>query len=217
MIARNMSLPAGSFFLFGPRGTGKSTWVEAALPQALRIDLLRESTFAELAGHADRLEAMADGQAATSIILDEVQKLPAILDEVHRLIEHAVHWGMLPTVWTGPDPDGYLRGYVGTYLREEVQQEALVRNIGSFSRFLEAASFSQAAVLNVQTVAADCAINRKTVENHFDLLEDLCGPADRWIATTRSTVQLSRRWFSNACARKMPTTIWATRSATGVP
>ena len=216
-----MSLPAGSFFLFGPRGTGKSTWVEAALPQALRIDLLRESTFAELAGHADRLEAMADGQAATSIILDEVQKLPAILDEVHRLIErrrfrfaltgssarklrrsganllagraqtltmhpfaaselgtrfdikHAVRWGMLPTVWTGPDPDGYLRGYVGTYLREEVQQEALVRNIGSFSRFLEAASFSQAAVLNVQTVAADCAINRKTVENHFDLLEDL--------------------------------------------
>jgi predicted AAA+ superfamily ATPase len=191
------------------------------LPQALRIDLLRESTFAELAGHADRLEAMADGQAATSIILDEVQKLPAILDEVHRLIErrrfrfaltgssarklrrsganllagraqtltmhpfaaselgtrfdikHAVRWGMLPTVWTGPDPDGYLRGYVGTYLREEVQQEALVRNIGSFSRFLEAASFSQAAVLNVQTVAADCAINRKTVENHFDLLEDL--------------------------------------------
>ena len=81
-------------------------------------------------------------------------------------IKHAVRWGMLPTVWTGP-------GYVGTYLREEVQQEALVRNIGSFSRFLEAASFSQAAVLNVQTVAADCAINRKTVENHFDLLEDL--------------------------------------------
>ena len=217
-----MDLPDGSFFLFGPRGTGKSTWVEAALPKALRLDLLRESTFAELAGHADRLEAMADGQGATTIILDEVQKLPRLLDEVHRLIERrrfrfaltgssvrklrrsganllagrartltmhpftaselgarfdvkrAIRWGMLPTVWTGSsDPDGYLRGYVGTYLREEVQQEALVRNIGSFSRFLEAASFSQAAVLNVQTVAADCATNRKTVENHFDLLEDL--------------------------------------------
>ena len=221
MIARNIALPTGSFFLFGPRGTGKSTWVEAALPKALRVDLLRESTFAELAGHADRLEAMADGQGASTIILDEVQKLPSILDEVHRLIERrhfrfaltgssarklrrsganllagraqtltmhpfaaselgagfdikrAVRWGMLPTVWTGSDPDAYLRGYVGTYLREEVQQEAMVRNIGSFSRFLEAASFSQAAVLNVQTVAADCAINRKTVENHFDLLEDL--------------------------------------------
>jgi predicted AAA+ superfamily ATPase len=62
---------------------------------------------------------------------------------------------------------------VGTYLREEVQQEALVRNLTSFSRFLEAATFSQAQVLNVVRVAEDTGINRKTVENHFELLEDL--------------------------------------------
>jgi predicted AAA+ superfamily ATPase len=54
-----------------------------------------------------------------------------------------------------------------------VQQEALVRNVASFRRFLEAATFSQAAVLNVQAVAADCGISRKTVESHFELLEDL--------------------------------------------
>ena len=67
-----MALPAqGSFFLFGPRGTGKSTWLEAALPKALRIDLLRESTFVELAGHAERMEAMADALDTRTLVIDE--------------------------------------------------------------------------------------------------------------------------------------------------
>lgn len=221
MIARTLSPPVGSFFLFGPRGTGKSTWVASSLRDALSIDLLKESTFSELAGHADRMEALADARSVSTIVIDEVQKLPGLLDEVHRLIEkrkfkfvltgssarklrrgaanllagrartltmhpftaselgkafdlqRAIRYGMLPTVWMQKDAGPYLRGYVGTYLREEVQQEALVRNIAGFNRFLEAASFSQASVLNVVKVAADCGINRKTVENHFDLLEDL--------------------------------------------
>jgi len=217
-----MSLPgSASLFLFGPRGTGKSTWIGSVLPTALHIDLLKESTFAELAGHAERLEALADAARAKTIVVDEVQKLPSLLDEVHRLIEtrglrfvltgsstrklkrsgsnllggrartltmhpftaselgrkfdlpHAIRHGMLPTVWVSPDPTEYLKSYVGTYLRQEVQQEALVRNVATFSRFLEAASFSQGSVLNVQSVAADCGINRKTVESHFDLIEDL--------------------------------------------
>lgn len=221
MIARTLTLPSGSCFLFGPRGTGKSTWVTGALPKALRVDLLKESTFTELAGHADRLEAIADGHRTSSVIIDEVQKLPGLLDEVHRLIEdrkfrfvltgssarklkrsganllagrartlsmhpftatelgskfelkHAMRYGMLPTVWMEGDAKEYLRGYVGTYLREEVQQEAQVRNVGAFSRFLEAASLSQGQVLNMVSVAADSGVNRKTVENHFTLLEDL--------------------------------------------
>ena len=221
MIARSIKQPKGSFFLLGPRGTGKSTWVADAIPGAMRIDLLKESTFAELAGHADRLEAQADAERASTIVIDEVQKLPSLLDEVHRLIEtrrfrfvltgssarklkrsganllagrartmtmhpftaselgrrfelkRAIRYGLLPTVWVGDDPDGYLRSYVGTYLREEVQQEAMVRSVATFNRFLEAASLSQAAALNMQAVASDCGVNRKTVENHFELLEDL--------------------------------------------
>jgi hypothetical protein len=62
MIARTIKQSKGSFFLFGPRGTGKSTWVTDAVPGALRVDLLKESTFAELAGHAERLEALADAE-----------------------------------------------------------------------------------------------------------------------------------------------------------
>ncbi len=66
-----------------------------------------------------------------------------------------------------------MRSYVGTFLREEVRQEALVRNIGNFGRFLEAASFSQAAQLSMQAVATDCGLPAKTVQSHFELLEDL--------------------------------------------
>ncbi|MBL8909755.1 MAG: ATP-binding protein, partial [Archangium sp.] len=221
MIARILQMPKGSAFLFGPRGTGKSTWVGTVFPSAMHVDLLKESTFTNLLAHADRLEGMADAQKATTVIIDEVQRLPSVLDEVHRLIEkrkfrfvltgssarklkrssanllagrartltmhpftpselgarfklrHAVQYGLLPTVWSADDPGDYLRGYVGTYLREEVQQEALVRSIATFSRFLEAATFSQAQTLNMTKVAADCGISRKTVESHFALLEDL--------------------------------------------
>ena len=222
MVSRTRTVPpAGSFFLFGPRGTGKSTWVDATFPGALKVDLLEESIYAELLGHADRLEAMADAQGGGVIVIDEVQKLPSLLDEVHRLIEkrrfrfvltgssarklrrsgadllagrartltmhpftaaelgkqfnlaHAIRFGMLPSVWAGADPGEYLRSYVGTYIRQEVQHEALVRNLAGFNRFLEAASFSQGGILNMQAIASDCGINRKTIENHFDLLEDL--------------------------------------------
>jgi predicted AAA+ superfamily ATPase len=73
--------------LLGPRGTGKSTWVKQVMPGALRLDLLKESVYAELLGHGDRLEALADAAGVTTIVIDEVQKLPSLLDEVHRLIE----------------------------------------------------------------------------------------------------------------------------------
>ena len=60
-----------------------------------------------------------------------------------------------------------------TYLREEVQQEGLARNLGAFARFLEAASFSQGMPLNISAVARDSHIERKVVEDYFSILEDL--------------------------------------------
>lgn len=214
--------------------------MRSSLPDALWIDLLDESQFLELVGHTNRLEALADAKRTKVIVIDEVQRLPALLDEAHRLIEnrrfrfvltgssarklkrsganllagrartltmhpftpaelgkrfdlrHAIRHGLLPTVWVDADPSHYLKSYIGTYLREEVQQEALVRNLAGFRRFLEAASFSQAAPLNMNAVAADCGVNRKTVENHFDLLEDL-------LLATRVPV------FRRRAARKLTT------------
>ncbi len=210
-----------SFFLFGPRGTGKTSWVRDKFPQALYLDLLESSTYAELLARPERLEELIPLGFDDWIILDEVQKIPALLNEVHRLIEnrklrfvltgssartlrrkgvnllagraltYAMHpltavemgesfdclqaskYGLLPAIQTEPDPKKYLEAYVTTYLREEVLQEGLLRNLGAFTRFLETASFSQGSILTIADVARECACGRKTVEGYFNILEDL--------------------------------------------
>lgn len=87
-LERQLCLPEHSFFLFGARGTGKSTWLKQVLPDALRLDLLDTELCLELTAHPHRLEAMIGPRAPGSwIVLDEVQKIPALLDEVHRLLE----------------------------------------------------------------------------------------------------------------------------------
>lgn len=214
-------VPQASFFLLGPRGTGKSTWLRSCFPEAVFLDLLDDAVFRALSARPESLAHFVPPGHPDWIVVDEVQKAPALLDEVHRLIEsrgwrfvltgssarklkrgganllggrarirtmhpltaeelgpayslsHSLRFGQLPTVYVAPDPGPYLEAYVGTYLREEVMQEALVRNVGAFGRYLQAASFSQAAVLNLTRVAEECALPRKTVESHFDLLEDL--------------------------------------------
>jgi uncharacterized protein len=88
MFRRSIKSPkSNSFFLFGPRGTGKSTWTKQSFPEALYLDLLKESVFTELLTNPSRLEAMLSAKPSGWVILDEVQKLPSILNEVHRLIE----------------------------------------------------------------------------------------------------------------------------------
>ena len=87
-IPRLLPLPKRSFFLFGPRGTGKSTWLRQVLGRAVYLDLLDASLFLELSRDGHALEAIAgDRPAGTWIVLDEIQKIPALLDEVHRLME----------------------------------------------------------------------------------------------------------------------------------
>lgn len=92
VIPRLLQRPDRSFFLFGPRGSGKSTWLQQVLPDAFRLDLLDASLFLELSRDPHRLEALVGPRPAGSwVVLDEVQKVPALLDEVHRLME-AKRW-----------------------------------------------------------------------------------------------------------------------------
>lgn len=91
-IPRLLTSPERSFFLFGPRGTGKSTWLKGVLPGACRFDLLDTALYYELQREPHRLEALIGRQPENAwVVLDEIQKVPALLDEVHRLMESR-HW-----------------------------------------------------------------------------------------------------------------------------
>jgi len=177
-----------------------------------------------LAADPQRLGNLISASADGPIIIDEIQKLPSLLDEVHRLIEarnlwfivtgssarklrrsgvnllggravtkhfhpltaaelgdsfdfdKAVRFGLLPSIYDPRKhvpPDEYLQSYVQTYLKEEVMQEGLTRNLSSFSRFLETSSFSQGQLLNISEVSRECRIKRKLAESYFGILEDL--------------------------------------------
>ena len=222
MYSRLLKAPKDrSFFLFGPRGTGKTTWLKSVFPDALYFDLLDSETYNDFLARPNRLDTLIPPSWSDIVILDEVQRVPALLHEVHRLIEkrklrfaltgssarklkkgdvnllagraltlamypltsgelgtdftikHLLTYGHLPSTFFGDDPGRYLESYVTTYLREEVQQEGLTRNLGAFTRFLEIASFSQAQLLNISEVARECAVHRKVAENYFSILEDL--------------------------------------------
>lgn len=213
-----------SFFLFGPRGTGKTAWLREHVPEGVYIDLLETEAFVNLLAHPERLEQMIPPGFKDWVIIDEVQKVPQLLNEVHRLIEgknykfiltgssarslkkkgvnllagralsfkmfpltavelqgdfhlkNSLQFGHLPFVYSKNNEQAiqdYLEAYTQTYLREEVMQEGLTRNVAAFSRFLEVASFSQGEVLNISEIARETSINRKVIEDYFQILEDL--------------------------------------------
>jgi len=225
MFTRLLKLPlegSSSLFLFGPRGTGKTSYIKAHLKNSLYLDLLDFSTYSLLLANPGRLESFIPPNYTSWIVIDEVQRIPELLNEVHRLIEHKkmrflltgssarglrragtnllagraltytmhplivqevgidkfdlskiLQYGLLPAVIDHADPKKYLESYVQTYIREEVLQEGLTRNIGAFARFLEVASFSQGQILNVSEIARELSLNRLIVANYFDILEDL--------------------------------------------
>ena len=88
-------------------------------------------------------------------------------------LDQALALGTLPLIMDADDPHDTLRTYAALYVREEVQAEGLVRNMGGFSRFLEAVSFSHAAALNASNVARECQVERKVVTGYLGVLQDL--------------------------------------------
>jgi predicted AAA+ superfamily ATPase len=224
MFKRDLHLPLRSrksFFLFGPRGTGKTTWLRQQLPDALFINLLQSEFYNRLTANPGAIRTLIPPDYKGWIVIDEIQRIPELLNEVHDLIESKQHvfvltgssarklrregvnllagraltyhmhpltiteqgdvfrleeslkFGHLPARFSESDPARYLRDYVQTYLREEVLQEGLIRNIGHFFRFLEIASFSQASLINVSEVARECQLPRSVAENYFSMLDDL--------------------------------------------
>lgn len=84
----------------------------------------------------------------------------------------ALNWGLLPRHYLAGNPDKLLSAYIGSYLRDEIMTEAKIRNITSFSRFLEAAAFSNGEIVNYSNIAAECGVSSPTVKEYFQILED---------------------------------------------
>lgn len=86
-IADNYLKTGQSFFLFGPRGTGKTTWIKTVFPGAVYIDLLDSAVYTRLLAAPERLESLIPPGYKDKIVIDEIQRVPSLLNEVHRLIE----------------------------------------------------------------------------------------------------------------------------------
>lgn len=219
--SRGLAPPADSFFLFGLRGVGKSTWARRQFPSAHAIDLLDEGLFQaylrtpELFGQ--ELRRLPRG---SWVVVDEIQRMPSLLNEVHRAIEtlrlrfvllgssarklkasgvnllagralrrelhplqpdemgadfdlhEVLRYGSVPIIWQAPHKPDRLDAYAQLYLREEIQAEALVRNLPGFARFLPIAALFHGQVLNVAGLARDAGVARTTVNGYLEILED---------------------------------------------
>lgn len=132
-VDRLLDLPAllarKSHFLLGPRQTGKTFLIRQLLPAAHRYDLLDHGVFLDLSRDPARL-GQEIGKDERLIVIDEVQRLPALLNEVHRLI---IDRGLLPSVYFSDDSRADLNAYAGTYLQQEIVAEGANRNVPAFS------------------------------------------------------------------------------------
>jgi len=185
MYARALTPPKTSFFLFGPRATGKSTWLRQVLPDAHWCDLLATDVFLRFLHEPAAFRREVEGLPKdTWVVVDEVQKVPALLDEVHGIIarhgrryrfalsgsserrlrrldanmlagrvvnraffpltlaeldgdatlDDVLRTGLLPGVRSEPEiAFETLEAYAANYLQQEIQQEALTKDLAGFS------------------------------------------------------------------------------------
>jgi predicted AAA+ superfamily ATPase len=182
IIALEPLIKRKSLFLFGPRQTGKTFLLKKRFPAARFYNLLLSDVFFRLSQrpHLLREELMSQTDHVQPIIIDEIQKLPVLLDEVHNLIEEKrlkfiltgssarkfkrgganllagraatchlfplvsaeipgyqllkiLNFGSLPFIYNSESPEDDLQSYVGSYLKEEVQAEGMVRRIENFA------------------------------------------------------------------------------------
>jgi predicted AAA+ superfamily ATPase len=219
-------LKTQSFFLFGARGVGKSTYLKESFllnEKNLYIDLLDDQQFDRYYKDHKLIEDYSEQKKYEWIIIDEIQKIPALLDRIHRCIEKyrqkfiltgssarkiargganllagranvyrlfpfssmelkekfnlvdVLTWGTLPRVYaleTFEEKKMFLRSYAQTYLKEEIQQELILRKIDPFRDFLEIAAQSSGKILNFSSIARDVGVDAKTIHNYFQILEE---------------------------------------------
>jgi len=223
MFARKLLLQDAeneSIFLFGARQTGKSTLVKEMFPQAKYYDLLKSDVYERLYRapwlFREELDLCSPDEL---VIVDEIQKIPQLLDEVHWLIHNrqlrfllcgssarklkrcganllggrairellhplvsaeipdfdfikAINHGLLPQHYLSSNPRKKLQSYIGNYLQEEIREEAQLRNLRTFTRFLDIAALTNGEIVNFTNIAAECGVSSPTVREYFSILEE---------------------------------------------
>lgn len=102
-----------------------------------------------------------------------VYLFPFVSAEINGFdLQHAIDFGMLPPHYLSPNPKRRLSAYIDVYLKEEIKEEALVRNLDAFQRFLEVAALTDGEMVNLNNIAQDCGVSANTVASYFDILED---------------------------------------------
>ena len=209
-----------SIFFWGARQTGKSTLLKTLFPNALWFDLLLSDEYERLSKKPELLrEIILANRNVSLVIIDEIQRLPNLLNEVHWLISNhkvrfilsgssprkilrggfnllggralryelyplisveipdfdlirALNHGLLPRHYDSANPRKLLSSYIGSYLQDEIVAEARIRNVHTFSRFLEVAALTNGEMINYTNIASDCGISAKTIKEYFQILED---------------------------------------------
>jgi predicted AAA+ superfamily ATPase len=226
MYTRLFPPPERSFFLLGPRATGKSTWLRQNFSNAYWVDLLDPKTFFRLQRAPELLQQeLAALTRRQWVVLDEIQKLPVLLDTVQAFLsaekkrlafalsgssarrlktgggnllagraltkqffplvrkeygaefslDEVLRFGTLPEILSEQRPQlkrELLQAYAATYLREEIQADAVVRKLDPFSRFLEVAAICNGQQVNMSNIARDSGAARKSVQAYFSVLQD---------------------------------------------
>ena len=229
MLDRTINLPElNSFFLFGARQTGKTTLLKNSFAaNSTKIyNLLLGEEYSRLIAKPSlfREEVLSLPATISHVLVDEVQRVPELLNEVHELInqscpqkfiltgssarklkrnkanllagralnyrlfpltyfelgtlfnlDQALTFGALPHIYLTLDiteKTRLLRSYLEVYLHEEIEAEALSRNIGGFIRFLSVAAQTNTEVCNFANISRDVQINPVTVKEYFKIIED---------------------------------------------
>ena len=209
-----------STFLWGARQTGKSTLLQTLFPESTYLDLLLSDLYERLQKNPSLIrETILASGYKSPVIVDEIQRIPALLNEIHWLIVNkniqfilsassprkivrtganllggralrselyplvykeipdfnlirALNHGLLPRHYISKNPTPLISAYIGSYLQDEIVAEARARNIQTFSRFLEAAAFSNGEVINFSNIAAECGVSAPTIREYFNILEE---------------------------------------------
>lgn len=226
ILANVLKSSERSVLVLGPRQVGKSTLLASLAPD-LSLNLASPRVFRDFVSYPERLESelRAASPGVRTVFLDEVQRVPALLDVVQLFLDehpgrfrfplsgssarklkrgqanllpgrihvHQMHpllacelagdfdlgralaHGTLPGIYAEPDDElraADLRSYSDTYLREEIQAEALVRNLGGFSRLLDLMAASSGRILNVQAMCKQAGLGYETTRRYIEVLED---------------------------------------------